>query len=655
MQQRLLKRIIDITRAALAAGLLTVATAALPSSPDDDFLAAREAFRVGDVARLDSQAGRLRGHVLEPYLAYWQLRLRLEDAEPAAVRDFLHSYAGTLLADQMRGQWLKVLGKQGAWELFNEEYPELYQEDPELTCYALQARFFGQQDGEALYEVRRPWFTGREAPESCGPLFDALVSGGLVNDEDVWARIRLALEAGQVQVAKRANRYLPDRQALSERLLDAVYDNPRRYLEKRRPDLGSRAGKELALFALQRVARSSTDQAHLLFTRIRDQLSEADQGYFLAGLAYQAARRHQPEAVKWYQEAAALTPLSDEQLAWRVRTGLRTKNWNEVAAAVDAMSEREQRVPAWRYWKARALRELGRAAEADALLAPLSTEHHFYGQLAAEDLGQATSVPAAGYKPGPGEIRAVQQLPGVRRALALYRLDLRTEGTREWVWVIRGFDDRQLLAAAEVARRNQLWDRAINTADKTLQLHDFGLRFLAPYREVLRDQARELGLDEAWVYGLIRQESRFVSDAKSSAGAQGLMQLMPATARWVARKLGMQRYRKSLASQVDVNVALGTWYLKHVLTSLDNQPVLASAAYNAGPVRARQWRAARPMEGAIYAETIPFNETRDYVKKVMSNATYYASAFGQQLESLTARMGTILPGVADEPALEEER
>ena len=160
-------------------------------------------------------------------------------------------------------------------------------------------------------------------------------------------------------------------------------------------------------------------------------------------------------------------------------------------------------------------------------------------------------------------------------------------------------------------------------------------------------------LDEAWVYGLIRQESRFITNARSSAGASGLMQLMPATAKWVAKKMGMQNFQKTLTTEIDTNLALGTYYLKHVLTSLDNQPLLASAAYNAGPGRARQWRDVKPLEGAIYAETIPFTETRDYVKKVLSNSMYYASVFGQRRQSLKQRLGIVAPKQNSEKPAED--
>jgi len=220
-------------------------------------------------------------------------------------------------------------------------------------------------------------------------------------------------------------------------------------------------------------------------------------------------------------------------------------------------------------------------------------------------------------------------------------------------------DDKQLLAAAEFARQNEMFDRAINTADKTLALHDFNVRYLAPHRAALGDNARAQQLEEAWVLGLVRQESRFAQTVKSSAGAAGLMQLMPATAKWVAHRMGMQDYSWARVTDTQVNAALGTYYLRHVLDDLDGNPVLAAAAYNAGPGRARKWRDTRELEGAIYAETIPFNETRDYVKKVMNNTMYYAAILGGQARSLKTRLGTIAPrggrdNLAAQRAVEEE-
>ena len=624
--------------APLLAALLLSAVAHA-ASQDDDFLAAREAFRVGDAVRFERAAKSLGGYVLEPYVDYWRMKLRLENAGADEVRALLVLLRDGPAADRLRADWLRMLGTKQQWELFDAEYPQLVNKDAELACFALQSRL--RVDAEAaLRAARALWFSGREQPESCNALFGTLAERGNLTVNDVWARIRLALEAGNTGVARRVAGYLPAGQQADTRAWADIAVNAQRFLDRKAFNLRTRAGRETVMFAVHRLARTSPALAAQQWTSLGARFADAERGYVWGVIALLGAQRHDPGALRWYAQAGE---LNDLQLAWQTRAALRAQSWPDVLAAIERMSDKESGEPAWRYWKARALQEQGRAPEAQALLTPLALEFNFYGQLAAEDLGGASRIPAAGYQPNRDEVQAMARVPGLQRALAFYRLNLRFEGNREWIWAIRDFDDRQLLTAAEFARRHELYDRAINTAEKTVELHDFSMRYLAPYRDVMKDYVRQQGLDEAWVYGLIRQESRFIADARSRAGATGLMQLMPATARWVAQKIGLRDFRWTGVSDVGTNINLGTWYLRHVLDTLDNHPVLASAAYNAGPGRARGWRAGTPMEAAVYAETIPFNETRDYVKKVMSNASYYSQQFGQTLRSFRERIGVIVP------------
>jgi soluble lytic murein transglycosylase len=615
---------------------------------DNDFLGAREAFRAGDLKKLDAYAVRFKGHVLEPYLGYWRLRWRLSAASADEIRAYIASNQDTPLSDLLRVDWLKVLGRSQQWDAFNAEFPRVVREDIELTCYALQAKMRASP-AAALAEARPLWFVARELPESCTPLFAALIAANRLTEADLWTRIRLALEIGQAGLAQRIGELLPAGQAPDEKVLKAVAANPAAYLEKKTFDVKSRAGRETTMFAVHRLARNSPQQAAAHWVKMESAFAADERAYVWGMLAYLAAMRHQPGALDWYARAS---DLSDLQLAWKARVALRLGNWKEVLSAITAMTPREAEQGAWRYWKARALKASGNQAEADELLKALAGEFNFYGQLALEELGGKIVSPAARFKPGAEDMRAIARVPGLQRALMLYGLNLRGDANREWLWAIREFNDRQLIAAAELAARSQLYDRAINTADRTVDVHDFSLRYLAPYREVLKTHVSQLDLDEAWVYGLIRQESRFIAEARSHAGASGLMQLMPGTARWVARKLGLKNWRWSEVTELETNVSLGTWYLRHVFDALDGHPVLASAAYNAGPGRARAWRPGGAMEGAIYAETIPFNETRDYVQKVMANASYYGHVFGQQVQSLKERLGTVAPRQRDrEPPL----
>ncbi len=620
--------------------LLLMPAAAL-ADQDADFLAAREAFRVGDSGRLEQIAERMKNSPFEPYLTYYQLRMRLDAGNTAPIREFLSRPDDTPVIDQLRGEWLKLQARKQHWEEFSAEYPRLLESDDEMICYALQARRANNED-LVLHEARSLWFSGKGQPESCVTLFEAALNANVITEQDIWQRLHLALEANNIALAKQLSARLPAERKLPNGALETASAHPERYLKKAKLNKATEGQRMVALFALTRLAKQMPQLAYRQWGGIADSFEKEEMQYFYGWLAYEAARNLDERALTWFKKAGD-TQLNDAQLAWRTRAALRAQNWHDVWASITSMSPRQQREGAWRYWKARAWKVLGRDADAEMLFTELSREYNFYGQLAAEELG---SAPAAGmmsysYQPSNSEIDTMMAQPAIQRSLALYQMGLRTEAAKEWSWAMRKLDDKQLLVASEIARRNEMYDRSIHAADRTMQLHDFSLRYPAPYRDSLQGSIRDNKLEEAWVYGLMRQESRFVTEAKSNVGAAGLMQIMPATARWVAKRLGMRDYRKALISQLETNLKLGTYYMKNVLSTLDNSPVLASAAYNAGPARARQWRAEKPLEGAIYVESIPFDETRDYVKKVLSNTVYYAKLFDQSSLSLKQRLGTI--------------
>jgi soluble lytic murein transglycosylase len=637
------KQLYRINRLLCALALAIPATGLQAANGDEHVLAAVESVQRGDRARLAEQLGAVRGHALEPYVEYWLLQLRLKEAGADEVRDFLARHSGTFLADRLRGEWLKVLGERGEWDAFAAAYPQLVRADREIGCYALQNRLRLADPGVAE-AARQIWLAAKGLPEACIPLMEKLIADGRLGADDIWARLRGLVEAGKLASAKDVAAYLPPSRAPAAKTLEAVVRKPVRYLALL-PDnfAASRRSRETALLAVLRTAANDPLQAAQQWEKIQGRYSAADRGYVHARIGWRAALKHMPEAIGWYALAGD-APLSEEQAAWKARAGLRAQDWTVVRAAIEQMPRDMQAQPAWTYWLGRAHAADGRLEEARTLYRRIAGQPNFYGNLADDELGSPIQPPPRANNPSAEEVTAVAALPGIRRALALFRTDLRIEGIREWNWATQDMDDARLLAAAELAHRNGIFDRAINTADRTLALHDYSMRYLAPFREHVEPQARALQLDHAWVYGLMRQESRFITNAKSVVGAKGLMQLMPRTARWVAKKIGMKDYHPSRVHETGINVTLGTHYLKMVLDELDSHPVLASAAYNAGPGRARKWRDAdRPLEGAIYAETIPFNETRDYVKKVMSNAVYYAALFDGQPQSLKPRLGFVAP------------
>jgi soluble lytic murein transglycosylase len=616
-------------------------TSAWAAPGDAAVMQAQQAFAARKLANLEQAARAVPdNHVLYPYVEYWRLMLtsRTEDARLA---DFLARYPGSRMAEMLRADWLKSLGVREAWPAYLAEYPRLVKPDAAHQCYAHRAEW-AQGNRSRQREAVALWFTGRDMPSACTPLFAQLIEAGLIREEDVWRRLRLALEAGNPSVARTVASILPEAQRPAVALLDQASRDPARLLNAVSPDPGQRSDSEIALYALDQLAKRNSEQAAQALRKRAKQFSAEELSIAWARLATWAARRHEAVALAWFQQAG-VAAANDFQREWWVRAALRAGDWQAVQRVIESMGEATRTQPVWRYWRARALQAGGQRVAANAIFLDLSREHHYYGQLAQEELGPVAQAPVINIKMGGDDVTAISRQPGIARALALYELGLRSDASQEWNWTIREFSDAQLLAAAELARRMEWYDRAINTAERTREMHDFELRFLAPYRELAQKAARENQIDEAWVFGLMRQESRFINVARSGVGASGLMQIMPATARWIAQRLGIKRFHSDEMQDPAKNIQFGAYYLKHIQTSLDGSPVLATAAYNAGPSRAQRWRDNRPMEAAVYIESIPFGETRDYVKKVMSNAMYYAARFGQPSVLLKDRLGTMPP------------
>ena len=639
----------------LMLGKTCLASTPLPVSAiaDRELIFARDAFERRDLRLLTASREKFRSSLIDYPLAryadFWWLIANLANGATFATRHaadfraFLDSYPDSVLADTLRKEWLRALGKQDQWELFLPEYQRLNIDDADLVCHHWRQRI-GVADRAALAEAAAFWRAGRGASDACHAVFEQLRSARMIESDTSWLRVRKLLEDNQLADARRSATLIDNVPATFERMTATIWLDANGYLAKQKLNVKSRASIELFLFALNRVARTDAGKAAAALEKSARDLSTADRGYAWSQIGLYGAMQHDPSAGAWFEKANG-SPLTDIQAAWKTRAALRAGEWPAVRAAIEAMSVTERREAAWRYWLARAEAAGGNEPAAAKLRDALARENSFYGLLAAEEAGLVPAPIWKGWKPAPADLEAIGKRPAITRALLLYRLDMKTEGLREWQSAIRDMNDTQLLTAAELARESNVPDRAINTAERTIMLHDFSQRFPMPYRDDLNGHAKAHGLDHAWVYGLIRQESRFMADAKSRVGAAGLMQLMPATAKWAAKKVGMTAYSPKHVADIPVNLALGSFYLRHVLDDLGH-PVLATAAYNAGPGRARRWRADTTLEGAIYAESIPFSETRDYVKKVMANAWFYANQAGATNLSLKRMLGSV-PGRLD--------
>lgn len=602
------------------------ASSMIPSNPDDAFRALRDAARKNDVARAYAISATLVDYPVPSYVEYFRIKPQLFDASGLAridapddeVRAFLQRYQGEAIADRMRNDWLLVLGKRRDWANFDAQYPQfVLKDDTQVECYALLSRALKGQN--VATEARALLTEPKNYGEGCVDLIGYLYQSRQITRSDVAFQARTALEQNYTTLAGRIAATVPD---------------------------GAVDGDTLA--TVVKMARNDPAQAAAYLTASSGSLSRDEQGAGWGVVGQFAAKKLLPDAAGYFRRQVELGGdqwLSTETQEWRVRAALRQGDWKLVRLAIESMRpELRTRDPAWTYWLGRALAEGGRNDEARQQYQAIASGFNFYGQLASEELGQRITLPAR-TQVSDAEAMAMRTRPGFQRAKAFYDLDLRFEGNREWNWELRGMSDRELLAAAEYARRISLLDRTVNTADRTQAQHDFSLRFLMPFRDIMQRATDQAGLDMAWAYGIIRQESRFIMNARSSAGAHGLMQVMPATAKYVARKIGMTDFTPSMMSDPNVNILLGTSYMSMVLTDLDSSQTLASAAYNAGPGRPKSWRTSlsRPVEGAIFAETIPFTETRTYVKNVLSNATYYAALMHGHPQSLKARLGTVVP------------
>ena len=624
---------------------------------DDTLLEMQQAFRKGDRKKLEQLLPAVRGHALEPWAAYWELKARLNEATSQEVQAFMQRYAGSYQEDRLRNDWLLLLGQRREWGQFADLHPHYrMSDDREVRCYALLiGQIKGTAPASAADDVRSNWYALRDADDGCTHAAGELYSYKKLSALDIWRKARLGAEANRSRVVRAAVEIVAP-EALTQ--LKEVLDSPSKYLLARNT-AGSRVRQELVLLALIKLASGDPDSAaHQLDSKWSEYLSAEERNWAWGVIGKSAAQKLSGSAHGYFSNVTRNSHLNDDLLGWKVRAALRAGQWKAVGNVVDAMGAEARQDSTWVYWKARAMlatkpSEADRA-EARQLLEGIAGTRGFYEQLALEELGQRITVPPAPAPLTAEEKAAARANPGLNRGLYAILLGLRSEGVREWNYTTNlhtpgGMADRDLLAAADFACQREVWDRCINTSERTKTVTDMAQRFPMPFRAAVVERAQGIGLDPAYVYGLIRQESRFIMDARSHVGASGLMQVMPATARWTARKIGLTGFTADQITDRDTNITIGTAYLKLALDDFAGSMPMAAAAYNAGPGRPRSWRNGPVLDAAIWAENVPFAETRDYVKKVLANTTNYAAMLTGQPQSLKSRLGTIGPRDAAAP------
>lgn len=639
---------------------LVVAVLAFPgreafANQTDPLARQREMFQRAQTAlnenRLDefnSLRSRLKRYPLYGYLEYAELRKNLAGAAPERIEAFVATYRDQPIADRLYVAWLQNLVDGGDWKTFLAHYRP--QSSVALQCHYLRARL-DQTPAEraAILEQALPlWLVGYSQPKSCDPVFEALDKAGLLNRDRRWERIRLAFDAGRTSIAQYVAKPLPEADRLWVDRWEQMHRKPAETLRQpwiadARADTATPLNT-IVVHGLKRLARADPEEAWRLLQALPAPSRPADADYadVVHDIALFGALNQVPDAGRWL--AAVPGSATDAAIAtWRVRDALLNRDWNKALLWIDALDLDARNSPEWTYWRAYALSAAGDEQQARPLYEQVMNERNYYGFLAADHLDRAYSMNNERIAFDENVIAALEQSPGLVRARELLRLDMRLDARREWQAAIAGLDDDKLAYAAEIARRWGWHDRAIATAANARYWSDLILRFPLAHQDAIETNADRYAIDPALIYGVVRQESAFMEDARSRVGAMGLMQLMPATARLTARAAGL-RYRGSDGLlEPDYNIRLGSAYFRRMLDRFDNSPVLAASAYNAGPHRVDRWL---PADGTLPADLwllrIPIRETHGYVQNVLA----YATVFDWRTQRSPTRMSSRMPPVS---------
>jgi soluble lytic murein transglycosylase len=580
----------------------------------------------------------LEDYLLYPYHRYEDYRVRRARVAPEDMASFLEEAAGWAFVPALEAAWLKSLGRRGRWQALSryaEEHP-----DTEVRCYLAQAKIrLGEVQG-LLAEVQSLWTVGKSQPDSCDPAFEWLHDSGGITPALAWERIRLAILAGNPGFARYLGRFVPGQE---QKWVDRWYDLNRagyRQLEQARKWPDEANTRMIAAVSLQRLARRDADAAMSAYRSLDGQFAWTtdERGAILREIAFRAAVSRTRGALAHLQAVPAA--YRDEQLLeWWVRTALAQQEWNTVREVIGQMPAHAQADGRWRFWQARALQELGQADQARDILETLALEASYHGFLAADRLDRPYTICPAEPDVGAEDIAAVRARADFARALELRRAGIENWAVAEWALAAQRLDTPELRAAAGLARDEGWHDRAIFALGDSGDRRYYEWRFPLLWEPLVIAAAQRQSLDASWIYGVMRSESAMAETARSSAGALGLMQVTPATARRLARKHGLAYTGSAQLRQAGHNIRFGTTFMRELLDRFDQNPVLVAGAYNAGPQAVERWLepgAAR--EAAIWIEAIPYHETRDYIPRVLAFTAIYDWRMGNPVIRVSSRM-----------------
>jgi len=617
----------------------------------ESFRRAREALRAGDLQAYRELASGLEDYALYPYLRYDYLRPRLAQAAPHEVRAFLKAYSETLVAAPLRTAWLRMLALRGDWPTYLVYYTA--QEDPVLQCRYATARLRQGLDNAVLEEVKQLWLSAAQRPTECDPAFAALSKSALWTEDLIWQRIRLAMTAGETRLTA----YLGDRLSPTERpwatLWIVSHNNPAKALAGEDFKHDHSIGREIIAHAIARLARTDAEQAYAAWRRFASRFKSGDPliGQIERSLGLAAADQHLPQAFAWLYSIDASVVDAQVQRA-QLRLAIATGAWPDLARWTEREAIGDMNPLRWRYWRARALESTGHAPAARGLFQELAAERDYYGFAAADRLG----VPYRfGHRPtrlSTTEDARMRSSPGMVRARELWLAGYLREARSEWTYTVNHLPDRAVPAAAAIAHEWGWHDRVIFALGKVKAYDDLEFRFPIPYASWVSESAARSNMEPAILYSIMRAESAFFDKARSTAGAVGLMQVLPSTGRLVAKDLGMPLAADVKLYDPKTNIALGSQYLRQMLARFNGNLPMAAAAYNAGPAKVERWQAQGDCQDAeLWVETIPYTETRRYVRNALFYTVLYEWRMGKRVKPITERLRRC-PRAAEPPRCE---
>ena len=584
--------------------------------------------------RLRSELG---GYPLLPYLELARLRADLPKAGAPGIEAFLQRYDGEPVTFRLQRRWLRQLAARREWRKFVEWYPG--GDSVDLRCHHARALLETGDEAAALSAAGSLWMSGRSRPKACDPVFAVWLESNRFSPSLAWERFGLAMGRGSVRLARYLERFLDPADRRLAATWRAVHKDPPRVGTIR---LGGEPSKVEAVLVhgLERLARRDPAAAveALAEVEARTGLSAAAYAGVARRIGLSFAADHEPQAIDWLWRVDA-AHADNLVLRWRIAAAVLHSRWSKALEGIASLPAEERSRERWRYWRARALEVAGRGEEASADYESLALERDYYGFLAADRAGMEYR-----FNHHPIEVPAdvadrVAAMPALRRALELLALGRRVDARREWHALVSKLDEDELKAASWIAGCRDWHGRAILTIARTPERDDLELRFPVVYRAVVESASERRGLSPATVYALIRQESAFVADARSSAGALGLMQIMPRTGRTLMKRIGRKWRNRNQLLAPALNVELGTHYIRSLLSRTGGHHALATASYNAGPHRVRKWLpSVGEVEAAVWIDNIPFTETRRYVRRVFAYRAIYEHRLGLRPIRLTERL-----------------